>query len=99
MHVDPHALITAAIELEAGAARLRAVVMATRPTRQVLPSGSDEVSVSAANYFNSTSDSLAPSADRAVTELEDAAAALRRYAAAYELEDQQTRSNLASAPL
>ncbi|MCE4266272.1 PE domain-containing protein [Rhodococcus globerulus] len=99
MHVDPHALITAALELEAGAARLRGVVASTRPARQVLSSGSDEVSTSAANSFNATSESLASSADRAVAELEDAAAALRRYAAAYEFEDNRTQADLASAPL
>lgn len=99
MHVDPLALITAAIELEAEAARLRGVMAATRSARHVLAPGSDEVSVSAAHYFNTTSESLAASADRAVTELEDAGAALRRYAAAYELEDHQTQSDLASAPI
>ncbi|MDI9918608.1 PE family protein [Rhodococcus sp. IEGM 1379] len=99
MHVDPHALLAAAAELEAASERLRGVVSSTRPARHVLPAGAEEVSTNAANYFNSTSDSLALSANRAVIELENAAATLRRHAAAYQLEDQRIQADLASAPV
>lgn len=99
MYVDPQALVAAAMELESAATRLRGIVSTAQPTLRVLPAGSEEVSGSAANYFNTISGSLASSADRAIEELTAAAAALRKNAAAYELEDQLTKTSLAAAPI
>ncbi|MDJ0111996.1 PE family protein, partial [Rhodococcus erythropolis] len=81
MYVDPQALVAAAMELESAATRLRGIVSTAQPTLRVLPAGSEEVSGSAANYFNTISGSLASSTDRAIEELTAAAAALRKNAA------------------
>lgn len=99
MYVDPRVLVTAAIELEAAAGRLRAAVTAAAPTLRALPAGAEEVSASAAQYFDTASDGLTTVSDCAVHELTEAAATLRRTAAAYELEDQLTKTDLAAAAL
>ncbi|MGC0366881.1 hypothetical protein ABH922_004865 [Rhodococcus sp. 27YEA15] len=96
MHVDPHVLVKAAIELETSAAHLSSTLSATGPTLHVAPSGAEEVSTSAARYFNAASDSLNSSAGQAVKELVAAATLLRRQAAAYEFQDQLNEQNLRS---
>lgn len=52
LHVAPEALVAAAVELDALAARLEAAVALNSAAIRVLPSGSEEVSLHAAGYFN-----------------------------------------------
>ncbi|WP_305093387.1 PE domain-containing protein [Prescottella sp. R16] len=81
--VDPDVLVAAAAELDALAVRLQTVVAAATPALTVPPSGSEEVSVLAAGYFNRLAESFGPAAARGIEELTAAAATLRAQAAAY----------------
>ena len=94
--VDPDVLLAAAAECEALAARLQATVAAAAPALHVAPSGSEEVSVLAAGYFNRLADSVGPAAGQGIGELTAAAAMLRAQAAAYRDEDHALGASLAT---
>lgn len=94
--VDPDVLLAAAAELDTLAARLQSTVAAAAPTLNVAPSGSEEVSVLAAGYFNRLAGSFGPAAARGIEELVAAAAMLRAQAAAYRDEDHTLGASLAA---
>ncbi|WFR72791.1 PE domain-containing protein [Prescottella defluvii] len=94
--VEPDVLVAAAAELDALAARLQATLAATTPALNVAPSGSEEVSVLAAGYFNRLAGSFGPAATRGIEELTAAAAMLRAQAAAYQDEDRTFGASLAT---
>ncbi|NIL78719.1 PE domain-containing protein [Rhodococcus sp. B10] len=83
VRVDPVALEAAAAELDAVASRLQASLAAASLPIQVLPSGSEEVSLLANRYFKHAAGSYTPTAREAADELIQTAAALRTQAAAY----------------
>ncbi|CAM3140457.1 PE family protein [Prescottella defluvii] len=94
--VDPDVLLAAATELDALAVRLQVTLTATAPALTVAPSGTEEVSVMAAGYFNRLANSFSPAAGRGIEELTAAAAMLRAQAAAYRDEDRTIGTSLAA---
>ncbi|RVW02136.1 PE domain-containing protein [Rhodococcus xishaensis] len=94
--VDPDVLLAAAAELDALAIRLQTTMAAASPALNVAPSGSEEVSVLAASYFNRLASSFGPAATRGIEELTAAAAMLRAQAAAYSNEDHALGATLAA---
>ncbi|AOW93805.1 PE family protein [Rhodococcus sp. WMMA185] len=87
LQVAPEALIAAAAELDALAIRLEASVALNSAAIRVLPSGSDEVSRYAAQYFNTVSGSFSPAVAQAIREMHETANTLRAQAAVYSSED------------
>lgn len=86
--VSSDALIAAAADLEAVAARLETTVTAHGPALHMPSAGTEEVSVTAAAYFNSVADGFLPAAATGIAQLRAAAATLRAQAAGYrELDD------------
>lgn len=83
VRVDPVALEAAAADLDAAALRLQASLTAVAVPIQVVPSGSEEVSLLANRYFRHAAGSYTPAAREAIDELVETAAALRVQAAAY----------------
>lgn len=83
VRVDPVALEAAAADLDAAAARLQASLTAAALPIQVVPSGSEEVSLLANRFFRRSAGSYTPAATEAINELIETAAALRVQAAAY----------------
>ncbi|MGB3769822.1 MAG: PE domain-containing protein [Rhodococcus sp. (in: high G+C Gram-positive bacteria)] len=81
--VDHDALLMAAAELDAAAARLTASVVAAAPGLRPPPAGAEEVSMLAARYFVSAAQSLDSAVGASIAELHEAAAALRAQAAGY----------------
>ncbi|WP_433608988.1 PE family protein [Prescottella agglutinans] len=94
--VEPDVLLAAAAELDGLAARLQSTLTAATPALNVAPSGSEEVSVLAAGYFNRLAGSFGPAATRGIEELVAAAAMLRAQAAAYQDQDHALRASLAA---
>ncbi|MFC9786861.1 PE family protein [Rhodococcus sp. NPDC127528] len=95
VYVSPDALISAAVQLESLAERLRISVEVNGPALHMAPAGTDEVSTMAAGFFNSVADSFLPSAASGITELVTAAAALRKHAAEYQGLDHSFGASLA----
>lgn len=83
LFVSPDALTAAATDLETLAQRLQTTVDSNAPALYMAPAGTEEVSVTAAAYFNSVADSFLPVAARGIAELRAAAVTLRRQAADY----------------
>ncbi|SNT27012.1 PE family protein [Rhodococcoides kyotonense] len=83
VRVDPVALEGAAAELDALATRLQASLAAASVPIQVIPSGSEEVSLLANRYFKHAAGSYTPATHDAIGELIETAAALRTQASAY----------------
>ncbi|QBJ96673.1 PE family protein [Rhodococcus sp. ABRD24] len=92
--VVPDVLVAAASELEAVAARLQTSLGLHGPALSVPPSGTEEVSILAAGYFNRLANSLTPAAGQGIQELIEAATVLRAQAAAYQSEDQTLGASL-----
>ncbi len=83
VRVDPVALDAAAADLDAAAARLQASLTAASLPIQVIPSGSEEVSLLANRFFTHAAGTYSPAASDAINKLIETAAALRAQAAAY----------------
>ncbi|WP_430335098.1 PE family protein [Rhodococcus sp. ACT016] len=94
--VEPDVLLAAAAELDTLAARLQSTLTAATPALNVAPSGSEEVSVLAAGYFNRLAGSFGPAATQGIQELTTAAAMLRAQSAAYRDEDHTFGASLAA---
>ncbi|WP_027501939.1 PE family protein [Rhodococcus sp. UNC363MFTsu5.1] len=94
--VAPEALISAATQLDALAARLEATVRVNAPALHLAPAGSEEVSAMVASSFNSVADSFLPSAATGIAELRVAADTLRKHAAEYENQDHSLSASLAA---
>ncbi|MFC7450496.1 PE family protein [Rhodococcus daqingensis] len=92
--VAPEALISAATQLEALAARLETTVNVNAPALHVAPAGTEEVSVMVASSFNSVADSFLPSAATGIAELRVAATTLRKHAAEYQNQDHTMSASL-----
>ncbi|MEV0947113.1 PE family protein [Rhodococcus sp. NPDC049939] len=87
LQVVPEALVAAAAELDALAIRLETAVALNSSAIRVLPSGSDEVSLHAAKYFNTVAGSFSPAVAQGIRELHETANTLRAQAARYTSED------------
>lgn len=83
VRVDPVALEAAAAELDGLAARLQTSLTAVAMPIEITPAGSEEVSLLANRYFLRAAGSFTPAATDAISELIEAAAALRAQASAY----------------
>ena len=83
LSVDPHELRSAAHRLDALAARLRGALATAGRQTTVTASGSDEVSVRAAQTFNEVARGVDEDGDSAVLELQKIAAVLRAQADSY----------------
>lgn len=94
VYVDPDALVAAAGEIDALVARLQTSLAVHSPALNVAPSGTEEVSVLAAGYFNRLAGSFGSATGRGIEELIAAAAMLRAQAAAYREEDRTLGTSL-----
>ncbi|MGL4305813.1 MAG: PE family protein [Mycobacteriaceae bacterium] len=88
IHVDPDALKATAAEYDAVADRIEAELAAHGQALHVAPSGRDEVSAIAADWFNKAADTFIPAAKGGVHELRKAAALLRQQADKFSSEDE-----------
>ncbi|MFR9752722.1 PE domain-containing protein [Nocardia sp. 004] len=75
--IAPETILAAAAELDLVAERLAAAAAITAPATHVLPSGSEEVSLLAANHFNQGAMSHDRAIAQAIAECHHAAATLR----------------------
>ena len=96
VRVEPDVLFAAAAEFDALAARLQATLTSATSALNVAPSGSEEVSLLAAGYFNRLAGSFGPAAARGIEELVAAAAMLRAQAIAYQDQDHAFGASLAT---
>ncbi|MFD4369074.1 PE domain-containing protein [Rhodococcus sp. NPDC058521] len=87
LNVSPEALIAAAAELDLLAARLQTSVTANSAAIRVLPSGTEEVSLHAAGYFNTVANTFLPAVTQGIAEMQATAATLRQQAATYVAQD------------
>ncbi|NLE79804.1 MAG: PE family protein [Rhodococcus sp.] len=87
LNVNPEALLLAATELDMLAGRMQAAVTANSAAIQVIPSGTEEVSLHAARYFNTVTNTFMPAISQGIAELHATAATLRQQAAAYVAQD------------
>ncbi|PQP25345.1 PE family protein [Rhodococcus opacus] len=95
LHVAPEALVAAAVELDALAARLETAVALNSAAIRVLPSGSEEVSLHAAGYFNTVANTFTPAVAQGILEMRETANTLRTQAALYVAEDLALGASLA----
>lgn len=75
--VSPEIILAAAAELDLLADRLTAAATVTAPATHVLPSGTEEVSLLAANHFNRAAATHDQALAQGILELHHAAAVLR----------------------
>lgn len=87
LNVNPEALIAAAAELDLLAGRLQASVSANSAAIHVIPSGTEEVSLFAARYFNTVTNTFLPAISQGIAEMQATAATLRQQAATYVAQD------------
>ncbi|WP_067648554.1 PE domain-containing protein [Nocardia harenae] len=80
--MSPEAVLLAAAELDLLAERLAAAATVTAPATHVLPSGTEEVSLLAANHFNRAAGTHDQAVAQGILELHHAAAVLRSQLAA-----------------
>jgi hypothetical protein len=89
IHVTPDMIHATAGQLDMLADSLEAMLDATALPQQVLPSGSDEISITTAGIFNHAAFSHERAARQGVCELHNAAQFLRTHAQRYsEIDDQ-----------
>ncbi|EOM76662.1 PE family protein [Rhodococcus rhodnii] len=96
LQVRPEALLLAATELDALAARLDTAAATANAAIRPLPPGSEEVSLLTARYFHTTAGSFTPAVARGTAELRATAATLRQQAAQYVAQDVATGANLSA---
>lgn len=95
--VDPDAIVAAAGELDALAARIEAAAATHAAQLHPQPAGGEEVSVLATAHFNRLAAAFEPNAATAVAELRLAASIFRQQAAAYRAHDVAHAESLALA--
>jgi uncharacterized protein YukE len=83
INVTPDIIHATASQLDALADSLEAMLDGTKLPQTVMPSGADEVSISAANIFNHAAASHERAARQGVLELHNAAEYLRKHAQEY----------------
>jgi hypothetical protein len=93
--VSPEAILAAAGELDLLAERLTGVSAVSGPVTHVVPSGTDEVSVLAANHFNQAAVTHDSAVSQGILELHHAAATLRQQLAEYLAEDATNAAGIA----
>ncbi|WP_067696531.1 PE domain-containing protein [Nocardia jejuensis] len=94
--VQPEVILAAALELDLLAERLAAASAISAPATHVIPSGTEEVSLLAAEHFNQAAISHDRAIAQGVLELHHAAATLRGQLAQYLIQDAVRAAGIAA---